>query len=130
MLTRDYFTKPLPIGCTTRKQTVNEKNEIEYEDVKIIFYLNRETVAQMNGQSIFVAMIQKQAEEGYPIVFERFCQQMGAEPVGFEDFPKDERPLVERAREYFAPEGFTDLILWAMEEFRRIQNPSDLFRGI
>ena len=128
-LTRDYFVKPIPISCTIQER-VEKDGAVELVDHNVLFHLRRESDAQANGASVATALFEKLQNDGANILFERFCQHLAIEPKGFDDFPTDERPLQDRAREYFEPYGFQELIVYVMGVYNRAQAPVELFRSL
>lgn len=61
---------------------------------------------------------------------DRFCDFLIAEPGGFDDFPKDERKLSDRAREYFGPDDMQDFVNDAMNRYWEVVYPAEFFRGL
>jgi hypothetical protein len=121
-LTRDFFTKPIIVPVTFRF-SVPTKKGVTTKDFLIIFEMIRETVEQKNSQAVASSLFSDSNN------FDRFCKQLAKEPQGIDDFPKGDSPLEERAREYFAPEGYRDLIQHVVMEVERAQKPSEFFQS-
>lgn len=117
-LTKSFFTKPIEVNLTFR-ETVNG----ETVDYPITLIFNRETVGQRNDLTVAASLFSETDN------FDRFCKQLACEPKGIDDFPKGKKPLEERAREYFAGEGYKDLIAIAVMEVERAQKPLEFFRS-
>lgn len=107
----------------TFERVIRREDEFTTERFEVVFTLNRETVRQQNGISVAASLF-SDADN-----YERFCNLLAIEPEGVDDFPRDERPLKERAREYFA-EGYRDLIQYVIMEVEKASKPLQLFRGI
>ena len=52
------------------------------------------------------------------------------EPTGFDDFPSDERPLDERALEYFSDPDMEVFATHAVSQYYRLTMPEELFRAL
>lgn len=122
-LTRDFFTSPILVPVTLRR-TVEKEGGFETVDYQVIFKMNRESVADKNNLAISASLFDSQNN------LARFCKQLDTEPKGIEDFPTGDKPLQERALEYFAPEGYADLIQYVLMEVERAQKPLEFFRGV
>lgn len=122
-LTKASFNKPIPVQCTMRERTIVD-GRVEVVEKVAIFSLNREAQAEKNSVVVAAALFDDASN------FERFVKQLASEPMGFDDFPNDERPLEERAREYFSDGNYKDLIKFVVMEFDRAQHPVELFRGL
>lgn len=121
-LTKAFFSCPIIVPFTFR-QRVKTESGIEDQDFLILFTFNRETVGQQNGLNIAASLFNDGDN------YERFCRQLATEPEGIDDFPKDQRSLYERAREYFAGGDYTELIRYAVMEVERAQKPLEFFRS-
>jgi hypothetical protein len=58
---------------------------------------------------------------------DRFCKLLVGEPVGFDDFPQDERPLAERAREYFSDGELSYFVSDALTAYGEVVSPRAFF---
>lgn len=121
-LTKAFFSAPIPVPLTFR-QRVKTESGFEDKDFPVVLTFNRESVGQQNGLNIAASLFNDGDN------YERFCRQLAVEPEGIDDFPKDQRSLYERAREYFAGGDYTELIRFAVMEVERAQKPLEFFRG-
>ncbi|HST20531.1 MAG TPA: hypothetical protein VLR90_05415 [Blastocatellia bacterium] len=58
---------------------------------------------------------------------DRFCKLLVSEPKGFGDFPNDERPISERAKEYFSDEDIRYFVSDAMTAYKEVASPRAFF---
>lgn len=121
-LTRNFFTQPILVAITFR-ETVEKDGQHETVDYPVSFKMNRETVGQRNAIEVAAGLFNDKDN------FERFCRQLAEPPKGIDDFPGGDSPLQERARQYFAPEGYKDLIQYVLMEVERAQKPVEFFRS-
>src|SRR5689334_7727917 len=107
-ISRDFFSKPIPIPIRLIDNTVNDDNTVNQKDVNILFYLSRETNKQRGEYEMAkLVNIGKESE----VRLARFANLLTDPPEGrtdfrteFEGFSEGEEPLKERALEYFAGE--------------------------
>lgn len=59
-----------------------------------------------------------------------FTSLLTEAPTGFEDFPKDESPLIGRVKEYFSTDGMEDFVSHSLEQYWRAVLPAELFRSL
>ncbi len=91
-----------------------------------------------NGTPIkfeFTFRRQKQAESDKAelentTTLDTFSRLLKTEPIGFDDFPRDERSLEIRVKEYFAGEDMKDFVFHSMERYWRFALPAEFFRSI
>jgi hypothetical protein len=119
-LTKDFFIKPVIVLATYRAH-IETDGVIETAEYVAVFRMNRETVGQRNG--LDAPSFFSNADN-----LERFCKQLAIEPEGIDDFPADDRPLEIRAREYFSPDAYVDLIRHVVMEVEKAQKPIEFFR--
>jgi hypothetical protein len=70
-----------------------------------------------------------QRSAGQQSDLDRFCKLLVSEPEGFDDFPKDDRPLSERAREYFSDTDMDYFVSDAIEVYQEVVSPRGFFRA-
>ncbi|MGA9768400.1 MAG: hypothetical protein WBV94_05120 [Blastocatellia bacterium] len=58
---------------------------------------------------------------------DRFCKLLADEPEGFDDFPKDERPISERAKEYFSDDDLSYFVADALAAYGEVVSPRAFF---
>lgn len=58
---------------------------------------------------------------------DRFSKLLVSEPVGFDDFPADERPIAERAKEYFSDEEISYFVTDALAAYGEVISPRAFF---
>lgn len=122
-LTRDFFSQPIVIPCTILNSQLLE-GELSQVQEKLFFKLRRET----NSDSAAAAMASIIGLNGSPeLRFTRFCNLLAEPPMGFEDFPMDDKPLSERASEYFAGAEFEPIVRAVMIFYDRALYPAELF---
>lgn len=126
-LTKDFFTKPIPVPCTLRKTVVDEVGNITTTDETLLFLLRREEQQEVDN-SAQASILHTSSESDIRLA--RFSELLTAEPAGLDDFPRDERPLAERAKEYFGYKCFDVLIRSAMVYYDKAAYPAELFRGL
>src|SRR5690242_15143061 len=121
-LTRDFFTKPIVVPVTFREY-IPKGRRVNTRDHLIVFEMRRETVAEINSRAVAACLFSDSDN------YKRFCRMLAKEPEGIIDFPKEGGTLEERALEYFAPEGYRDLIQHVVMEVERAQKPQEFFQG-
>lgn len=113
----------IPVTITNPKKLKGGK--IEHIQEKCLFKLRRETNADTNGLAMASAV---GAKVPFDLLFVRFCHLLAEPPVGFDDFPTDDRPMEERAREYFAEPEYLIIVRLVMAFYNRILFPAELFQ--
>jgi hypothetical protein len=119
-ITKTFFNAPIIVPVTLRK-TVREGDEFKQVDYPAVFTMNRQTVGQRNNLEVAKNLYNA------PANLLLFCQMLVCEPEGFDDFPKDEKPLEERALEYFSGSGWGEIINHVVLEVERAQRPVEFF---
>jgi hypothetical protein len=127
MISKDFFLQPIPIPLTLLKNTVNDDSTVTQESVNVLFLLRRETNRE-RGQYEMARMLAKESESEPRLA--RFANLLTNVPTGFEGFPDNDRPLKERALEYFAGEGFEALILAIMIHYDQATTPLAPYRSV
>lgn len=122
-ITKTFFNSPIVVPMTFRR-TVRDGDEFKDEDSLVVFTMNRESVGSQNGAAVATSLFNDGDN------YERFCNLLAVEPEGIDDFPRDETPLKDRARLYFASPHYRDLIQYVVMEVERASKPLELFRGV
>jgi hypothetical protein len=75
----------------------------QFKDEKFIFYLSKNLSKEAREAHAAYFGLQRDEREDIERaqLINAICESMVKEPSNFADFPIDERPLAERAREYF-----------------------------
>lgn len=119
MINRDFFAKPIVVLVKIRGTREDDEGAVEVDET-IRFYLRREKVR--DAQAALIARMTGELEPA-ELRLKRFANLLSDVPAEFSDFPVDERPLRERAEEYFAGEYFEMLVFGVMTQYDRITDP-------
>jgi hypothetical protein len=123
-ITKDFFTKPIPVSVTLVNRSTNEAGEVETEETVILFTMNRETAGTRKGLEVAATLFDDANN------LARFCKQLAEEPQGIDDFPKEGGTLEQRALDYFTDSGYESVIQYVVMEVERAQKPLEFFRRV
>lgn len=159
-LTKDFFTQPIPVPCTLSQTVVGEDGSITTTQETLLFLLRREEqkeadlaaqasilnpVSEHENRLVRFSGLLTEAPRGlddFPLStaeFQgRYKDKLDNIPAGT---PVDEaaqvlrvvidnRPVAERALEYFRPKDYEVLIRSVMVFYDRAAYPAELFRGL
>lgn len=127
-ITKDFFSKPVVIPITLIENIINEETgEIEQSKIRLLFTLRRETHAEATEAAVQSVL---QPETIGEVRFKQFCNLLQCEPSGFDDFPKDERPLRDRAKEYFTGDQYEPMIRTIMLFYEQATTPLEAYRSV
>lgn len=135
-LPEDFFSRSIPVAFNIRDLR-EITNGIEIVECRCVVYLLREPNGKANF-SMLAGLLSggnekdEDAKNATEEQFIRFCNLLDPkrEPVGFGGFPKDGRPLSERAAEYFGARRpfMDDIITEIFLYYRSVGRPTGLFR--
>lgn len=126
-LTRDFFEQPIPVPITLLKNTVSDDKVVSQEKINMVFLLRREKNHEATEAAI--ASIVGNGANSAEVKLARFCNLLIEEPTGIDDFPKDERELKERAKDYFTGEQYEGLIRAIMIFYEQSTTPLEAYRS-
>lgn len=124
-INRSFFEQPIPVPITLLKNTVNPDNTVSQEKVATLFILRREKNSEATQYAI--ASILGNGSNSAELKLAQFCNLLIADPIGYDDFPKDERELKERAKDYFGGEQYQGLIRAIMLFYERSTTPLEAY---
>ena len=96
-ITKDYFKKPIIVTVTLRESVSGDDGQVTQIETQTLFKLRRESQREANDFAIASVV----GDKASALRLERLAALLVESPSGFDDFPEDERPLIDRVRNYF-----------------------------